>query len=201
MGLEINRATWLDLERAQQTDPYVISLMLVDIPIHWDASPPDPNDPSDSGRGMMPGMLASRYFRLQLLETRGPNERAEWHFSREVGTEYANFDSFGLTWHRGMTPDRSGRLLYYRNRFPIFSDRRPTKMNYENENESALAVASVDGETSCVPLVHLRGRKIVRAVVDYYSGAVFLAYRTATGTSSPARTMPEGAIEAVVEYY
>ena len=129
MGLDIRRATWLDLERAQQSDPYVISLTLVDVPIYWDASPPDPNDPPDSGRGMVPGMHASRYFRLQLLETRGTNGRAEWHFSREAGTGYTAFDSFGSTWRCGTAPDRSGRLIYYRNPIPIFSDRRASRMD------------------------------------------------------------------------
>ena len=73
-------------------------------------------------------------------------------------------------------------------------------MDYEHENESALAVASIDGEINRAPLVHLRGRNIVRALVDYYSGAVFLAYRTATGRGSSG-TVPEGAIEVIVEYY
>lgn len=207
VGVIAQQPTWLDLERAQQKNPNTSSLDLLDIHIIWDASPFDPHNAPNAEqdtRHPNPSCCASRFFKLQLQETCGSNGFFNLQFVQDNGWKPTRLAPRPVAWHLEMSPTRSGRLVYYhRHRTALaITDMPEIHENEEDRNASALALTSVDGVTNSVPLTHLNDRKIERAMLDYYTSALFLAFDTTPAPDPFIREHPtERRFEIVVEHY
>lgn len=202
MRLFTHKPTWLDTERAQyHIGPEANSLVLLDILCRWDASPPDPINAPDTRRDLPfthPDALATRFFKLQLLEKPGVGERAEWQFIHEPGAKPATLEPQGSGWHLEMIPTRSGRLVTYHSS-PRFSNTRVSEVNSEKENR-LLASIIVDGEIHSTPIETHRPGRPVHACMDYYSSALYVAFEVNTEDPSAASSHDK-LIEVIVEHY